>query len=124
MSMGIMKKLKKRGNTMPKDKTVIYQRLIDYFGGISPTARAIGTSKSTVAGWVGYGQKKIVKTEMSVASAVTAESITEGHFKADELCDEVMSVIKMVSIRRKPSEIFESYDLNEWAKNNGYKKGK
>lgn len=58
----------------------IYKTLVEHFGTQKKTAAALMVDQGTVSGWVRgkYG--------MGPVPALLAEKVTEGKFKADELC--------------------------------------
>lgn len=60
--------------------TEIYQALVEHFGSQSKTARELGVKQPSVKAWL------IGKTKMGAISARRAEIITEGKFKASDLC--------------------------------------
>ena len=62
----------------------IYQRLVKYFGTQQKAAEALGLDQGTVSGWVRG------KHGMSPVSALKAEAITGGEFKAVELCPDLL----------------------------------
>lgn len=74
----------------------LYRSVIDHFGGLTATATAIGLSKSTVSGWVGYGQKKKVLSCMSPMTALTVHIETGGKFSALDLSPELQAILEIV----------------------------
>lgn len=60
----------------------IYLLLINHFGGVSKTAKALSVAQSTVSGWLAGDHG------MSGAVAIRAEIIAGGKFKAAELIGE------------------------------------
>lgn len=69
----------------------IYQSLIDYFGGQRATAKALNCKQPSVWAWA-QG-----KTNMSATLAIKAEIITNGKFKAVDLCPKLTEVTNTVS---------------------------
>ncbi|MGP5406077.1 transcriptional regulator [Psychrobacter celer] len=63
-----------------------YSRLIARFGGQQKTAQALGCTQPSVSAWV-QG-----KANMSAALALKAERITNGEFKAVDLCPALASL--------------------------------
>ena len=62
----------------------IYQKLVEHFGTQQKVAEALRLDQGTVSGWVRG------KHGMSAVSALKAEAITEGKFKAVELCPDLL----------------------------------
>ena len=62
----------------------IYQKLVEHFGTQQKVAEALRLDQGTVSGWVRG------KHGMSPVSALKAEAITEGKFKAVELCPDLL----------------------------------
>ena len=62
----------------------IYQKLVEHFGTQQKVAEALRLDQGTVSGWVRG------KHGMSAVSALKAEAITEGRFKAVELCPDLL----------------------------------
>lgn len=60
-----------------------YQRLVEFFKSQSMTAQKLGVSQATVSGWIRG------KHGMSVTTAIKAERLTGGAFKAAQLCSEL-----------------------------------
>ncbi|MBU0792278.1 MAG: helix-turn-helix domain-containing protein [Gammaproteobacteria bacterium] len=58
----------------------IFERLVKHFGTQDQTAAALNVKQGTVSGWV-RGEHG-----MSAVAALTAEQVTDGAFKAVELC--------------------------------------
>lgn len=56
------------------------KRLIDFFGGQTETAKAMGVKQPAVSGWLN-GSSKI-----SEFNAMKAEKLTNGEIKAVDLC--------------------------------------
>ena len=61
-------------------KISIYKSLVAHFDGQANTAEKLGVKQGTVSGWV-TGQHG-----MSAITATRAERVTEGKFKATDLC--------------------------------------
>ncbi|WP_252510515.1 Cro/CI family transcriptional regulator [Acinetobacter baumannii] len=57
-----------------------YQEVVSHFGSQSSTARALGVSQPSVFSWV----KGL--TEMSEKVAIRTQKVTDGKFKAADLC--------------------------------------
>lgn len=57
-----------------------FQVLVDYFKGQENTAKALQVKQPSVSGWVN-GTKN-----MSEKVAIRAQKVTEGKFKASDLC--------------------------------------
>lgn len=55
-------------------------KLVDHFGDQVKTAKALGVSQSAVSQWLSGSSR------MSALVAVRAESVTDGAFKAGDLC--------------------------------------
>src|SRR5690554_3493532 len=64
----------------------IYERLVKHFKGQMKTASALGVEQGTVSGWVRG------KHGMSPLTALRAEQLTAGQFKATDLCPSLRSV--------------------------------
>ena len=62
----------------------IYQKLVEHFGTQQKVAEALRLDQGTVSGWVRG------KHGMGAGSALKAEAITEGKFKAVELCPDLL----------------------------------
>lgn len=77
----------------------IHSKLIDYFGGQNATAKALKCTQPSVHAWV-KGTAK-----MSAILAMRAEKITNGEFKAKDLCPE------LAEIENLPSANDEIYDI-------------
>ena len=60
-----------------------YQRLVEFFKSQSMTAQKLGVSQATVSGWIRG------KHGMSVTTAIKAERLTDGAFKASQFCSEL-----------------------------------
>lgn len=58
----------------------VYQRLVDYFGSQTATARRLDVKQGSVSGWV------LGKHGMSPVTALKVEALTEGHFRKEDLC--------------------------------------
>lgn len=65
----------------------IYQDLVDFFDGQTKTAQKLNVSQPSVNAWIKG------KAKMSPLIALRAERITEGAFKAQDLCPSVMAEI-------------------------------
>lgn len=61
----------------------IYKSLVSHFGGQINTAEKLGVKQATVSGWV-TGQHG-----MSAVTATRAERVTDGKFKATDLCPDL-----------------------------------
>ena len=59
--------------------TRLYNRVVDHFGGQTPTAKALGIEQPSVNAWVKG------KAKMSINSALKTEKETFGKFKAVDL---------------------------------------
>lgn len=57
-----------------------YEEIVSHFGSQSSTAKALGVSQPSVYSWV----KGL--TEMSERVAIRTQKVTEGKFKAADLC--------------------------------------
>ncbi|MFW2042271.1 transcriptional regulator [Acinetobacter sp. ULE_I001] len=57
-----------------------YEEIVSHFGSQSSTAKALGVSQPSVYSWV----KGL--TEMSEKVAIRAQKVTDGKFKASDLC--------------------------------------
>lgn len=64
---------------------LVFQSLVDYFGGQSNAAKALGVNQGAVSNWVRG------KHGMSPAVALRAAKLTDGQFTAAELCPSVFS---------------------------------
>ncbi|SEJ53089.1 DNA-binding transcriptional regulator Cro [Azotobacter beijerinckii] len=58
----------------------IHQRLVEHFGTQDLTAKALGVHQTTVSDWVRG------KCGMGAVPALIAEQVTDGVFKAVDLC--------------------------------------
>lgn len=58
----------------------VFERLVNHFGGQVKTADALGVKQGSVSGWVRG------KHGMSPVTAIRAEHVTDGAFKAADLC--------------------------------------
>lgn len=65
---------------MSENLTAIYQSVVDFFGSQEATATALKVKQPAVSGWVN-GIKK-----MSEKTALRTEHVTQGRFKASDLC--------------------------------------
>lgn len=59
---------------------IIYQKLVEHFGGQVLTAKALKVSQANISGYVSG------RWNMSEVVAMRAELATEGKFKAIDLC--------------------------------------
>ena len=66
-----------------KPKNIIEQ-LIKHFGGQVKTASSLGVKQPTVSGWLRCDHG------MSAVTALKAEKLTNGEFKAVELCPKLL----------------------------------
>lgn len=62
-----------------------FEKLVDFFGSQSAAAKALGVKQGSVSGWVRglHGMSPII--------ALRAEAVTQGAFKAVELCPELLN---------------------------------
>jgi len=58
----------------------IYQNLVEHFGGQVATAKALSVSQANISGYVAG------RWNMSEKVAIRAERVTNGKFKATDLC--------------------------------------
>lgn len=58
----------------------IYQSALDHFGSQEKFADAIGASQTSVSNWING------KYEMSIDYALATQNVTNGKFKAADLC--------------------------------------
>lgn len=65
----------------------IFERLVSHFGGQVKAAEALGVKQGTVSGWVSG------KHGMGARTAIRAERVTGGEFKASDLCPDLAEVI-------------------------------
>ncbi|MCW1937549.1 helix-turn-helix domain-containing protein [Pseudomonas sp. MDMC_285] len=63
-----------------------YERLVAHFKSQENTATALGVKQGTVSGWI------TGKHGMSAVTALRAERVTGGAFKAHELCPALLAV--------------------------------
>lgn len=63
-----------------------YQSVIDHFGNQVKTATMLGVRQASVSAWVSG------KTKMGAAVAIRAEKVTQGKFKASDLCPALRTV--------------------------------
>jgi DNA-binding transcriptional regulator YdaS (Cro superfamily) len=68
-----------------KPKSII-QQLIEHFGGQVKTAVTLGVKQPTVSGWLRCDHG------MSAVTALKAEKLTGGQFKAVDLCPKLIDV--------------------------------
>lgn len=61
----------------------IFEQLVSHFGSQVKAAEALGVKQGTVSGWVSG------KHGMSAVTALRAERVTQGEFKATDLCPEL-----------------------------------
>lgn len=61
----------------------IFEKLVSHFGNQVKAAEALGVKQGTVSGWVSG------KHGMSAVTAIRAERVTQGAFKAEELCPDL-----------------------------------
>ena len=64
-----------------------YQKLVDFFGSQSATADALGIRQPSVNAWLSG------KAKMSARLAIKAEKITNGKFKAVDLCPDLKGLL-------------------------------
>ena len=64
-----------------------YQKLVDFFGTQSATADALGIRQPSVNAWLSG------KAKMSAKLALKAEKITDGKFKAVDLCPDLKDLL-------------------------------
>lgn len=67
--------------------TTTFKNLIDHFGDQSIAAEKLGVKQPTVSGWLNG------KHGMSAKTALKAERLTDGKFKASDLCPELAEVL-------------------------------
>ena len=67
----------------------IYQKLVDYFGTQAKTANKLKVKQPSVSAWV------IGKTQMSAVTAKRAEKLTNGKFRAIDLCPRLAEIEMM-----------------------------
>ncbi|WP_445425197.1 transcriptional regulator [Alishewanella sp. HL-SH06] len=67
--------------------TSTFKNLIDHFGDQSIAAEMLGVKQPTVSGWLNG------KHGMSAKTALKAERLTGGKFKASDLCPELAEVL-------------------------------
>lgn len=79
-------------NSQSKEQFEPVVRLIKYFGGQIPTAKALKVEQGTVSGWLNCAHG------VSSFNAMRAEAITKGAIKANELCP------KLADIDEQPEE--------------------
>ncbi|NHC02359.1 helix-turn-helix domain-containing protein [Acinetobacter sp. 187] len=58
----------------------LYRKVVRHFGSQQKTADALGITQPSVNAWL------VGKSQMSPIAAFKVERITNGRFKADELC--------------------------------------
>lgn len=58
----------------------IYQQLVEHFGGQQKAASALGVTQPALSSWVNR------RWSMSPIVALRAERLTDGKFKAQDLC--------------------------------------
>lgn len=63
-----------------------YQEVVDFFGTQSKTAHALNVAQPSVNAWV------LGKSRMSAITALQVEKLTQGKFKAVELCPSLAKV--------------------------------
>ncbi len=73
-------------NLQTKEKFEPAARLIKYFGGQIPTAKALKVEQGTVSGWLNFAHG------VSSLNAMRAEKLTGGAVKAEELCPELAQI--------------------------------
>ena len=61
----------------------IYQELVDHFGGQQQTAKGLKVAQPSVSAWV------TGRAQMSAKVALRAERVTNGLFKAEDLCPQL-----------------------------------
>ncbi len=66
--------------------TEIYQALVSHFGSQSETARKLNVKQPSVNAWL------MGKTKMGAVSAKRAEILTNGKFKASDLCPKLQEL--------------------------------
>lgn len=69
--------------------TEIYQKLVDYFGNQTKTADKLKVKQPSVSAWV------VGKAQMSAVSAKRAEKLTNGKFRAIDLCPRLAEIEMM-----------------------------
>jgi DNA-binding transcriptional regulator YdaS (Cro superfamily) len=67
--------------------TKTFKDLIDHFGDQTIAAEKLGVKQPTVSGWLNG------KHGMSAKTALRAERLTDGKFKAADLCPELAEVL-------------------------------
>lgn len=65
------------------DRTLLYQKLLDDLGGPKKAAIALKVAQSTASGW------KLGQHGMSARTAIRAEQLTKGRYKAVDLSAEL-----------------------------------
>ncbi|MFC2996792.1 Cro/CI family transcriptional regulator [Acinetobacter sichuanensis] len=69
-----------------------FQRLVEHFGGQENTAKALQVRQPAVSAWV-RGTRK-----MSELVAIRAQAVTNGEFKASELCPSLKESLEQITI--------------------------
>lgn len=70
-----------------------YEEIVSHFGSQSSTAKALGVSQPSVYSWV----KGL--TEMSEKVAIRTQKVTEGKFKAADLCPSLKELEEINSLK-------------------------
>ena len=70
----------------------IYQDLVSFLGGQVATAKALQVSQSNVSGYI------TGRWNMSETVAARAEKVTNGKFKAIELCPSLKKLLKELNV--------------------------
>lgn len=73
------------------DVTVIYMQLVSFFGSQTKTAQALSIKQPSVNAWL------TGKSQMSEKIALRAECVTNGSFKAYQLCPTLKEFEKKIA---------------------------
>jgi DNA-binding transcriptional regulator YdaS (Cro superfamily) len=73
------------------DVTVIYMQLVSFFGSQTKTAQALSIKQPSVNAWL------TGKSQMSEKIALRAERVTNGSFKAYQLCPTLKEFEKKIA---------------------------
>lgn len=77
---------------MTTDLTNLYEEVIKHFGGQQQTADALRVKQPSVSSW------KQGDAKMKPIVAARVQNLTDGKFKAKDLCPELNEVLKILNV--------------------------
>ena len=96
-----------------KKQRRMYERVIEEFGGVMATSRALEVTQASVSAW------KSGKAGMSMETAIKVGDLCgcNPFLLSDDLCQAVAVISTLW-----PEQVFSPEQLKHWAQRNGYRK--